>query len=83
MPEITILRIYRMEGEGATKAFCDIMIQDAVIIKGIRIMEGKNGLFVRLPNRQGKDGRWYNLVAPATKEVMEQLNELILGAFAA
>lgn len=83
MPEITVLRLYRIDGEGATKAFCDIMIQDAVIVKGIRIVEGKNGLFVSMPTKQGKDGKWYNLVSPASKEVMEHLNELILGAFAA
>ena len=83
MPEVTILRMYRTEGDMSTKAFCDIMINETVIIKGIRVMEGKSGLFVKLPNKQGKDGRWYNLVSPASKEIMEYLNELILGAFAA
>ena len=59
MLDIEVAKIHRLEGDGATKAFCDIIVSDALLIKGIRIMDGKNGLFVKMPTKQGKDGRWH------------------------
>ncbi|MDD5681143.1 MAG: septation protein SpoVG family protein [Candidatus Omnitrophica bacterium] len=81
MLDIEIARMYRLEGDGATKAFCDIIVSDSLLIKGIRIMEGKNGLFVKMPAKQGKDGKWYNSIEPTPKETQEALNDAIIKAF--
>lgn len=81
MLDIEVARIYRLEGDGAVKAFCDIIVSDALLIKGIRIMDGKNGLFVRMPSKQSKDGKWYDSIAPTTKEIKDALNDTIIKAF--
>jgi stage V sporulation protein G len=81
MLDIEIANIYRFDGEGALKAFCDIIVSNLMLIKGIRIMEGKNGLFVRMPARAGKDGKWYESIQPMSKEIRVALNETILKAF--
>ncbi len=81
MMDIEIANIYRLEGDGTTKAFCDIIVSNAIIIKGIRIMEGRKGLFIKMPNKQGKDGKWYESVRPMSKEIREMLNDIILKAF--
>ena len=81
MMDIEIANIYRLEGDGTTKAFCDIIVSNAIIIKGIRIMEGRKGLFIKMPNKQGKDGKWYESVRPISKEIREMLNDIILKAF--
>ncbi|MBU4376954.1 MAG: SpoVG family protein, partial [Candidatus Omnitrophica bacterium] len=66
---------------GTTKAFCDIIISDALIIKGIRIVDGKKGLFAAMPSQQGKDGKWYDSIRPTSKEVKASLNDVIIKAF--
>lgn len=81
MGDIEIAKIYRLEGNGAVKAFCDIIVANILLIKGLRIIEGKNGLFVRMPARVGKDGKWYESIAPMSKEIRDNLNEIILTAF--
>ena len=81
MPDIVIANIYRLEGESALKAFCDIIVSDSLLIKGLRIVEGRNGLFVRMPAKQGKDGKWYESIRPMTQEVRDTLNETIIAAF--
>ncbi len=77
---IQVSRIHRLDGDAKTKAFVDITL-DGVIIKGLRIVDGANGLFVSMPRHQGKDGRWYSTVYPATKEKEKQLSELVLTAY--
>jgi len=81
MPDINIANIYRFEGDGSLKAFCDIIISDSILIKGLRIMEGRNGLFVRMPAKQGKDGKWYEYIRPMSQEIRDALSETIIAAF--
>ena len=34
-----------------------------------------------MPRHQGKDGKWYNTVYPATKELKAQLSAVVLTAY--
>ncbi len=77
---IQISRIHRFNGDSKTKAFVDLSLA-GVVVKGLRIVDGINGLFVSMPRHQGKDGKWYDTVYPSTKELRKHLNELVLEAY--
>ena len=79
----SIERINRFDGEGSLKAFCDLEIGQMFLVKGLRVVEGKNGLFVSMPQQQGKDGNWYDTVFPLNKEVRQQVSDLVLSAYQA
>lgn len=78
---LSVKRINRIDGTGTLKAFCDLEVAEAFLIKGVRVVEGKNGLFVSMPQEQGKDGNWYDTVFPVSKEVRQQVSETVLGAY--
>ena len=77
---IKISRIYKVDGDSTLKAFVDISLA-GVVIKGLRIVNGKNGLFLGMPRHQGKDGKWYPTVYPATKEIQQELTDMVLHAY--
>jgi stage V sporulation protein G len=77
---IEVNRIYRIDGDSKLKAFVDLSL-GGVIVKGLRVVNGANGLFVSMPQHQGKDGKWYNTVYPTTKEIQKQLSDLVLAAY--
>jgi len=77
---IQVSRIYRIDGDSKLKAFVDVSL-GGVIVKGLRVVDGSNGLFVSMPRHQGKDGNWYNTVYPTTKEIQKQLSDLVLTAY--
>lgn len=77
---IQVSRIYKVDGESKLKAFVDISLA-GLVVKGLRVVDGSNGLFVSMPRHLGKDGRWYNTVYAATKEIQKQLNDLVLAAY--
>ncbi len=81
--EMTVERINKFDGEGPTKAFCDVAIAGSFLIKGIRVVEGKKGLFVGMPREQGKDGHWYPTVIPLTQEIHQQVSEVVLSTYQA
>jgi len=79
--ELEIKRIHRLDGEGSLRAFCDLAVAGNFLITGIRVVEGKKGLFVSMPQERGKDGSWYDTVVPLTKEARQQISEIVLGAY--
>ncbi len=78
---LSVKRINRTDGEGTLKAFCDLQVAESFLIKGLMVIEGKNGLFVSMPREQGKDGNWYDTVFPVSKEVRQQVSEAVLSAY--
>lgn len=78
---LRVERLYRFEGDGAMKAFADIVINDAVLIKGLRVIEGTKGLFVSMPKMQGKDKKWYETIRPLSKEVKKEISDVVLSNY--
>jgi len=79
--EIQVQRMYRFESDRPLKAFADIIVNDALLIKGIKVLEGKNGLFVSMPQEQAKDKKWYDSVRCLTQDVREQITEVVLSVY--
>ncbi len=79
--EMEVKRINKLEGEGTLRAFCDVALEEAFLIKGVKVVEGKNGLFVSMPREMGKDGNWYDTVIPLSKEARQQISETVLKAY--
>lgn len=79
--KIEVVRLYRFENDGPVKAFCDIQFDDDYVIKGFRVVEGKEGLFVGMPSGVGKDGRWYNTFLPLTDQVKGRIQEAVISAY--
>ena len=79
--EIQVQRMYRFESDRPLKAFADIIVNDALLIKGIKVLEGKNGLFVSMPQEQAKDKKWYDCVRCLTQDVREQITEVVLAVY--
>lgn len=80
MNEIQVVRLHRVEGDSKLKAFCDVAIGD-FIVKGLKVVDGKKGLFIAMPSEQGKDGKWYETVFPSTSEARNDLAAAVLNAY--
>jgi stage V sporulation protein G len=79
--EVQVQRMYRFETDRPLKAFADIIVNNALLIKGIMVMDGKNGLFVSMPKEQAKDKKWYEKVKCLSRDVEERISEVVLSAY--
>ncbi len=79
--DLTVKRMVKFDGEGSLKAFCDLAIGELFLIRGLRVVEGKNGLFVSMPRQQGKDRRWYDNVSPLTEEAKNAVGRVVMDAY--
>lgn len=55
-------------GNSKTKAFIDLELDETLVIKGLTLVEGNDGLFLSFPSKKGKDGNYYNSVYSLDKE---------------
>ena len=69
---------------GKVRAFFDIRTEEGLVVKGFKIMEGINGMFVSMPSQKGKnpqgDDEWFDTVW-AEKELRDELNQLALNEY--
>jgi len=66
---------------GKLKAFASIEIDSAFVVKGIRIIDGANGLFIAMPASKGSDGNYYDDCFPITQKAREDITEAVLSVY--
>jgi stage V sporulation protein G len=76
-------KMFCLPDAGRLKAFADVGVNGALIIKGVRVVEGRTGRFVSMPQEQGKDNRWYDQVVCTSAAVYEQLSVCVLQYYSA
>ena len=79
--DVKIIKIHRLPQDSRVKAFVDLGINDALLIKGLKIVQGKKGLFVTMPTEQGKNERWYERVRCMNQNVRSLIAEKVLEAY--
>ena len=65
---------------GKIRAFFDLQTEDGFILKGFKLVEGINGLFVGFPSQKGSDEEYHDTVW-AEREIKEQVNQLAIKAY--
>lgn len=71
-------KMYVLPEAGALKGFVDVSVNDELVIRGCRIVEGKKGIFISMPQEQGKDNKWYDQVVLRSAEAFEALSTAVM-----
>jgi len=65
---------------GKIRAFFDLQTQEGFTIKGFKLVEGINGLFVGFPSQKGNDDEYRDTVW-AERELKEELSQLAIKEY--
>ena len=76
------IRVYPIdEPQGNTLAFASIAVAGLVAIRGIRAVEGKNGVFVAMPQSKDKDGNYHDIAFPLIGNLRKEINAAVLNEY--
>jgi stage V sporulation protein G len=76
------VRVYPIdEPKGNTFAFASVAIEDLAAIRGIRVVNGKNGLFVTMPQSQDNTGLYHDIAFPINGDLRKAINEAVLAEY--
>jgi stage V sporulation protein G len=70
-----------LRNEDSLKAFVNIIIDNAFIIKNIKVIEGKNGLFVSMPSLRSKNGEFRDIAHPINTETRDMIEKIIFDKY--
>ena len=65
---------------GKIRAFFDLQTEEGFTIKGFKLVEGINGLFVGFPSQKGSDDEYHDTVW-ADRDIKEQVNQLAIKTY--
>lgn len=87
MSIITNVSVYTLnDSNSKTVAIATVTISDCLVLTGLRIVKGKKGMFVSMPQRKlskpDKNGNEYaDIFFPVTHEFREQLTNAVLDEY--
>lgn len=80
--KITDIRVRLVNKEDTKlKAVASITIEDGLVVHDIKIIDGKDGLFISMPSRKTPDGEYKDIVHPINTEVREQIKNAVITAY--
>ena len=78
---ITISRMNKLKEAKAVKALVDIIVDGKIVIKGLRVVENKGEIFVRLPDKKVTDGSWVSIIEIIDVDLYREVAEKVLAEY--
>lgn len=78
---ITDVRLKKLNNGSKMKAIASITIDDAFVVREIRVIEGQNGLFIAMPSRKIPSGEFRDIAHPINSETRQLIQNLILEEY--
>ena len=83
--DVRISPIKQIEGLTHTKALAEIVFNDQLLIRGIRVVEGENGLYISYPfpfhPTMGEDGQPRSTVFPITNVLRDLVEAVVIEKY--
>ncbi len=79
--EITDIRIKKVEREGNLLGYASVTFDDVFVVHNIKIMSGRNGNYIMMPNRRVKSGEFKDIAHPINTEFRRKLESSVLEAY--
>jgi len=87
--KITDVRVFPVEINGSmVKAYATVTFDDSFVVRDMRVIEGKNGIFLSMPARRKRNGDYQDVCFPISaklrdlmeNEVLEKFDDLLASA---
>ena len=69
------------EPRNNTLAMASLTIAGCFAVRGVKVVQGRNGPFVSMPQAKDGKGEYQDVCFPISKEVREQVSKLVLDKY--
>ncbi len=78
--DITQVKIFPVQ-EDKLKAFVSVVFDHCFMVNDIKVIQGKDGLFLSMPSRRKKSGEFKDVAHPLNNETRRMLEERVLTEY--
>ena len=79
--QITELRIRKVTSEGKLKAYVTVTFDNCFVVHNVKIIEGKDGLFIAMPSKKTSTGEYKDVAHPINTPTREEINKIVLAKY--
>lgn len=80
--EITNVSVNKInKDDSRLLGYATVIIDDAIAIHNIKIVQGDNEIFISMPSRKVDEKKYVDIVHPITNEVRVKLQEAIINKY--
>jgi stage V sporulation protein G len=78
--DITEVKVFPIQEE-KLKAFVSIVFDQCFMVNDIKIIQGRDGLFISMPSRKKKNGEFKDVAHPLNNETRRMIEEKVLAEY--
>lgn len=79
--EVTKVTFYPYNKKGNLRGFASVEFDEELVVTGIKLLEGSNGLFVGMPAQADSEGEYHDIAFPVTKELRKEITEAVIESY--
>lgn len=79
--EITNIEVSKIELNPNIKGFAKVTFNDSFCVDGIKIINGKHGLFIGMPSKKNKEDKYVDICYPINKETRTMIQDAIIKSY--
>ena len=79
--DVTDVRIRKIDDEGKMKAVASVTFDGEFVVHDIKVIDGRNGLFIAMPSKKTPDGEYRDIAHPIHGEMRAMLQNAILDSY--
>jgi stage V sporulation protein G len=79
--KVTNVRVKKIENKNRLKGVATITFDECFVIHELRLIEGKNGLFVAMPSKRNTQGEFRDVCHPINKDLRQHIEDVVILAF--
>jgi stage V sporulation protein G len=80
--EITDVRVFPVDINGSmVQAYASVTFDESLVVRDMRIIEGKNGIFLSMPARRKRNGEFQDVCFPISAKLRDTLESRVLEKF--
>ena len=78
--KVTEVNVFPVNEE-RLKAYVSITFNDSFVIRDLKIIKGNSGLFVAMPSKKSKDGKFRDIAHTLNQETRDEIEKAIFDAY--
>jgi stage V sporulation protein G len=78
--EITEVRVFPVQEE-KLKAFVSVVLDHCFMVNDIKVIQGREGLFISMPSRKKKNGEFKDIAHPLNNETRRWVEDRVLSEY--
>ncbi len=78
--DVTEVRVFPVD-EDKLRAYVTVTFDHCFVVRDLKLIRGKTGLFVSMPSKRRKDGTYKDIAHPLNNETRRMIEEKIIAEY--